>query len=86
MQTSHRLCHPERKNVFCALGVLNVTFPDKKLDGGSRTFLRNYNKIGLLNKFGAINEHVEITYLNDTEQMSFDEIADVIQIEVIHGV
>lgn len=77
-------------NGFCCLGVLDEIFPEKCLSGGGNWFLNNYEQIGLGSYRGSLynddgSSCVSLSQLND-DGYTFDEIADVIQIEYVEGV
>lgn len=78
---------------MCCLGVLNHIFPKLKLAGGSNNILVNHGRIGLITDGGRLkNSSVYLCNLNDigrdaglAKPLTFDEIADVIQIEYVEG-
>lgn len=74
---------------FCCLGVLDEIFPKKQLSGGDFNFLENYERIGLHSSDGELlgddgYYNTSLSFLNDNG-FTFDEIADVIQIEYVEG-
>lgn len=77
--------HNKSDNTFCCLGVLNDIYPELNLAQRSTANLLNYGAIGLEDKNGyLIGLDVSLTDLNDgfcldLGQLTFDEIADVIQ-------
>lgn len=86
---------------YCCLGVLDEIFPKLNLSLGSTKILDNYNVIGLTDSSGKLCEYngniICLSSLNDgkssacyvvcrtTERFTFDEIADIIQIEYVEG-
>jgi hypothetical protein len=81
-QGTNYLC---KDGEYCCLGVLDEIFPEMELNGGSDTTLKNYSKIGLRAADGFIPDSQEsLADLNDIGY-TFDEIADIIQIEYVEG-
>lgn len=75
----------EHKGHFCCLGVLDNLYPKMNLSGGHEGYLDNFFKIGLNSSSGyLIESHWSLAELNDNGY-TFDEIADVIQIEYVEG-
>lgn len=84
---------------YCCLGVLDQIFPKLNLASGDLECLVNYRKIGLSSSSGNLIGGGCLAQLNDGtssasiltkgtathEQLNFDEIADVIQIEYVEG-
>lgn len=86
---------------YCCLGVLDAIFPKLKLSDGDNACLPHYSKIGLQDEYGTICDMdtrwchtVSFADLNDCtgaitdnikRRLSFDEIADIIQIEYVEG-
>lgn len=86
-QTKGALC---RDGAFCCLGVLDALYPKLKLSGGDSGCLLNFEKIGLTDDIGTLKNSRSLSSLNDMnfinyEALTFDEIADVIQIEYVLG-
>lgn len=82
---------------YCCLGVLCEIFPEMNLAGDSLSELENGTEIGLssIGELPSINGHdyPSLAELNDGTisqysldgRYSFDEIADIIQIEYVEG-
>jgi hypothetical protein len=91
----HMELHNKKDNTFCCLGVLDDLYPELNLSGCSDSDLLNFRKCGLKDSVGLIQpgfriddeyqETITLAYLNDNS-FTFDEIADIIQIEYIEGV
>lgn len=86
----------DKKGGYCCLGVLNELFPKLNLSGGSTICLENAACIGLqpngeLHHVGADKATPWLSELNDgskylnIKRFTFEEIADIIQIEYVEG-
>lgn len=75
-----------RKGKYCCLGVLNELYPELDLAGDHCKVLLNYKRIGLFGGHGWLEDAYgeSLAGLNDTGY-TFDEIADIIQIEYVEG-
>lgn len=74
---------------YCCLGVLNQLYPELNLSDESSRVLWNYKAIGLNSATGTLcwesdGSVMSLARLNDNG-FTFDEIADIIQIEYIEG-
>jgi hypothetical protein len=76
--------HDKDANTFCCLGVLDDLYPELNLSDDSESVLINFNKIGLNGTTGVLGGFTSLTSLND-HGYTFDEIADIIQIEYVEG-
>lgn len=84
------LLHNKKDNTYCCLGVLNCLYPNLELDtalSNSKSYeiLPGAYKIGLNSPLGHLpNSGTNLAQLNDAGY-TFDEIADIIQIEYVEG-
>jgi len=85
------------KGSYCCLGVLGKINPELNLSGCSNFMLLNYHLAGLNNDTGRIDNKTNFYFnqgytpgnfiafstLNDIYNLTFDEIADVVQAEYL---
>lgn len=72
--------HNNEECTYCALGVLTKLYPGK-VAGSQDEDLNGYYNIGLQSPMGYLPKLVtNVIELNDSLRLTFDEIADIIQI------
>lgn len=75
----------DKQNTYCCLGVLDTINPDLNLSNGTRYTLPRGFLIGLRSSGGGLYDtQTSLSDMND-DGYTFDEIADIIQIEYVEG-